>query len=44
MQRGTITATERFIVMYAPSLAPDGATQAEINEINATLASGIYIE
>lgn len=44
MQVGTITASERFVVMYAPSLAPDGATQAEINEINATLASGIYIE
>lgn len=44
MQVGTITESERFVVMYAPSLAPDGATQAEINEINATLASGIYIE
>ena len=44
MQVGTITASERFVVMYAPSLAPDGATLAEINEINATLASGIYIE
>ena len=44
MKRSGITASNRFIVMYAPSLAPDGATLAEINEINATLASGIYIE
>ena len=44
MQVGTITASKRFVVMYAPSLAPDGATLSEINEINATLASGIYIE
>lgn len=44
MQVGTITASERFVVMYAPSLAPDGATLSEINEINATLSSGIYIE
>lgn len=44
MQRGSIGSTNRFICMYAPSLSPDGASQDEINEINATLASGIYIE
>lgn len=36
--------TERFLNMYAPSIDIPGATASEINTINATLASGIYIE
>lgn len=44
MALNTIGSASKFIVMYAPSVEPDGAMQNEINEINATLASGIYIE
>lgn len=43
MQRQQIGTASRFIQMYAPSLQVPGATPAEINAINATLASGIYI-
>lgn len=43
MSANAIGASEKFIVMYAPSLEPDGATPNEIETINTTLASGIYI-
>ena len=44
MDSNSIGSSNKFIVMYAPSVEPEGATSNEINEINATLASGIYIE
>ena len=44
MVHSSINTTEGFLVMYAPSLAPTGATMDEISTINSVLASGIYIE
>lgn len=44
MNYEAIGTSERFINMYAPSINIPGATAAEINTINSTLASGIYIE
>lgn len=44
MSYEAIGTSERFINMYAPSIDIPGATASEINTINATLASGIYIE
>lgn len=43
MQYRQIGTTSCFIVMYAPSLNIAGATPAEVSEINAALASGVYI-
>ena len=44
MSYETVGTSTRFLNMYAPSIDIPGATASEISTINATLASGIYIE
>lgn len=44
MNYESIGTSSRFLNMYAPSIDIPGATASEISTINATLASGIYIE
>lgn len=44
MNYEAVGTSTRFLQMYAPSIDIPGATASEINTINATLASGIYIE